>query len=277
MKRKRIWLEGVGEERVAILRRRLLKKNVHLMRRRPVYNFWTQSRRALMFKFRLMLIPAVLGSFVCACADTFLSYSNSGTFSASTPSDAFGFSGPSDKWSFSFKADSNPAPLSDVGMGGFDFPFSDFSYSLNGSPVAITPTFIRFFSGTNGGGWEICFNGASNATCTEGLATDGPQMYTGTTSAPTLIAGAFTSTGVGASVGSTGFPFSQPNNTMQAAAVPEPSTALLTLTALGLLVLGGRRLYWHTLRRSCPALDDGNSLDLNQELGQKQAANHHES
>jgi hypothetical protein len=198
-----------------------------------------------MLKFRVMLIPAILGSFVCAHADTFISYSDSGTFSASTPSDPFGFSGPSDTWSFSFEADSNnPGPLSDVGMGGFDFTFSDFSYFLNGSPVAITLTFIRFFSGTNGGGWEICFNGTTNATCTEGMGTDGPQMYTGTTSAPTLIAGAFTSTGVGVSVGSTGFPYTEPNNTMQAVdVVPEPPTALPTLTAVGLLALGGRRLY----------------------------------
>jgi len=33
-------------------------------------------------------------------------------------------------------------------MGGFDFTFSNFSYSLDGSPVAIAPTFIRFFSPT---------------------------------------------------------------------------------------------------------------------------------
>lgn len=192
-------------------------------------------------KFRLILIPAIFGSFVCAHADTVITYSDSGTFSASTPSDAFGFSAPNETWVLSFEADSNPA-VSDVGMGGFSFAFSDFSYSLNGSPVAISPTFIRFFSGTNGGGWEVCFNGTTNATCTEGFATDGPQMYSGMTSAPTLSLGAFTSTAVGTFVGGT--TYSEPNNIMQAAAVPEPSTALLTLTGVALLALRGRRLYW---------------------------------
>lgn len=200
-----------------------------------------------MLKFRLMLIPAILGSFVCARADTIISYSDSGTFSASTPSDAFGFSGPSEVWAFSFLADINPV-VSDTGMGGFSFAFSDFNYTLDGSPVAITPTFIRFFSGTNFGGFAICFDGTTFATCTEGLATDGPQMYTGTTSAPTLTPGTFLQSGLGAIVGGTTYPEDNPT-TLVAAAVPEPSTAWLTLT-VGLLALGGRRL-WRSKAGGC--------------------------
>jgi hypothetical protein len=215
-----------------------------------------------MLKFRLMLIPAILGSFVSAHAATLL-YSDSGTFSASTASSVF--SGPSETWAFSFLADTNPAPLSDVGGGGFSFTLSNFSYSLNGSPDAITPVFIRFFSDANGGGFGICFDngtsvspggrlsapGGPNSTCTEELAAFGTDpigvpggagtMYTGTTSAPTLIAGSFTSATFGVAVGST--VYGQPNTTVQATALPEPSTALLTLIAVGLLALSGRRLY----------------------------------
>jgi PEP-CTERM motif len=182
---------------------------------------------------------------VPAHADILIAYSDSGTFSPTTPSDAFGFSGPNETWAFSFVADSNPTPLSDVGMGGFNFAFSDFSYTLDGSPVAITPTFIRFFSGTNFGGFAICFDGTIFATCTEGLATDGPQMYTGTTSTPTLTPGAFLQYGLGALVGGTTYGEANPT-TLVATAVPEPSTVLPILIAMGLLALGGRRRYWRS-------------------------------
>jgi hypothetical protein len=190
-------------------------------------------------KSRVQLLSAVFVlCWVPAHADT-IYYSDSGTFSSSTPSDTFGFSGPSETWAFSFEADSNPA-VSDTGMGGFSFAFSDFSYSLDGSPVAITPTFIRFFSGTNGGGFAICFDGTTFGTCSEGFATDGPQMYTGMPSAPTLIPGAFVQDGLG--LISDSITYAEPNTTLQGTAVPEPSTLLTLATAL--LALGVRGLYW---------------------------------
>jgi hypothetical protein len=175
-------------------------------------------------KSRLKLVlPVFALCWLPAQGDT-ISYSDSGTFSSSTPSSDF--SGPSETWSFSFDADTNPA-VSDTGMGGFSFAFSDFSYSLDGSPVAITPTFIRFFSGTNFGGFAICFDGTTFGTCSEGLATDGPQMYTGTPSAPTLIPGTFLQDGFGVIVDSN--TYGEPNTTLQATStVPEPSTLLLT-------------------------------------------------
>jgi|SRR5579862_2164768 len=179
---------------------------------------------------------AVLAFWVLSAHASTISYSDSGTFSASTPSDALGFSGPSETWAFHFDADSNPTIL-EHGNGGFNFAFSDFSYSLDGSPVAVTPTFIRFFSGGNDGGFEICFNGAFGVPCVDGLGTYGPQMYNGMTSAPTLSTGAFTSDVFDVIVSSTAY--GEPNNTIQA--TPEPST-LLTLAA-GLLVLSGQRLY----------------------------------
>ena len=168
-----------------------------------------------------------------------ISYTDSGTFTTSTPTSAF--SGAGEPWTFAFQADSNPA-VSDAGMGGFSFAFSDFSYTLDTLPVAITPTFIRFFSASNGGGFLICFNGTTTASCTDGLGSPlfgQPQMYTGTTAAPTLIPGMFSITSFAAVVNST--VFDQPNTTVVAtASVPEPST-LLTLAAGLLVVLGGRR------------------------------------
>lgn len=183
------------------------------------------------------LFPILALCWASAYADT-ITYSDSGRFSASTPSDSFGFSGPSETWAFSFQANVNPV-IGDSGMGGFSFAFSDFSYLLNGSPVAITPTFIRFFSGTNGGGFAICFDGTTFGTCSEGMATDGPQMYTGTTAAPTLIPGTFVQDGFGVISGST--TFAEPNTTLVGTA-PEPATLTLLTLALGVLMLGRRCL-----------------------------------
>jgi PEP-CTERM motif len=184
------------------------------------------------------LLPLVALCSASANADT-ITYSDSGTFSASIPNSTF--SAPSDTWSFAFQADSSPT-LSEVGMGGFDFGFSNFSYSLDGSPIAITPTFIRFFSAANGGGFEICFSGMTVATCSDGLGTGffNTQMYSGPTSAPTLLPGSFDLDEFGAIVDSVGFDL--PNTTVLASAVPEPST-LIPLCA-GLLALGVRRRYW---------------------------------
>ncbi len=143
-------------------------------------------------------------------------------------------------WAFSFEADTDPV-VSEFGNGGFDFAFSNFSYSLNGSPIAIAPISVRFFTAANGGGFFICFGGqpCGMGVFPNGLGTGfgGPQLYSGPNSAPTLLPGAFTLP-VAVSVNSVSY--DQDNTTLQASAIPEPTT-LLTL-AFGLLVLGVRRL-----------------------------------
>jgi hypothetical protein len=186
---------------------------------------------------KLLLPVLALCCWAPAHADT-ISYSATGTFSALTPSSTF--TGPSETWAFAFQADTNPTIL-EFGNGGFNFAISNFSYSLNGSPVVIQPTFIRFFSGGNGGGFAICFNGTNAQNCTDALGfIFGPQMYTGMTSAPTLLPGPFTSD-LGVVVNSAAFDLG--DTTVQTTVTPEPST-LLTLAA-GLLALGvRRRLYW---------------------------------
>jgi hypothetical protein len=166
-----------------------------------------------------------------------ISYSGGGTFSASTASSAF--SGPGETWGFSFQADSNPTVL-EFGNGGFNFAFSNFSYFLSDSPVAIMPTFIRFFSPGNGGGFEICFNGTTVANCTDGFGnvSFSSPMYSGTTSAPTLLPGTF-AMDLGVAVNSIGYDLG--STTVQATAVPEPSS--LPMFATVLVALCGRRLY----------------------------------
>jgi hypothetical protein len=185
------------------------------------------------------LLPVFVLCSVAAHAAT-ISYTDSGTFTAVTPSSSF--TGPSETWAFAFQADTNPVVL-DFGNGGFNFAFSNFSYTLNHSPVAISPSFIRFFTAANGGGFLICFNGMTAGTCTDGLGSPlfgQPQMYTGTTAAPTLIPGAFSITSFAAVVNSN--VFNQPNTTVLAtAAIPEPSTLLML--GAGFLVLGWRGLY----------------------------------
>jgi len=142
-----------------------------------------------------------------------------------------GFSGPGAAWSFSFEADTNPTVLVYTN-GGFNFAFSDFQYALNGSPVAIAATFIRFFADGYGGGFEICFNGTIPANCTDAVGSHGPQMFAGTTSSPTLLPGAFVQTDIVANVDSVDY--SQDGTTVQAT-IPEPSMFLPL--AAGLLAL----------------------------------------
>ncbi len=170
-----------------------------------------------------------------------ISYTDSGTFTASTPTTPF--SAPSEAWAFAFQANSNPTIL-DFGNGGFDFAFSNFSYSLNGSLVAIMPTSIRFFTAANGGGFFICFGTqpCGNGVFPNGLGTGfgGPQLYSGPNSAPTLLPGSFT---LPFAVAVNSISYDQGNTTLLAA-IPEPST-LLTL-AIGLVVLGGRRSHRRT-------------------------------
>jgi len=121
--------------------------------------------------------------------------------------------------------------------------FSNFSYTLNGSPVVVTPTSLSFFNAASGGGLGFCFiNTPSPCTALSLNNTGAPQMYTGPESAPTMLAGTFTlptTFAVGRTL------YTEPDTTVQAA-LPEPST-LLTLVA-GILGLGGRRLYRRVYR-----------------------------
>jgi len=134
------------------------------------------------------LSMAVLLSAAGLSAST-ITISASGEFVAGTATSAF--SAPDETWAFSFVVDSMPA-VSNVDPGNyFDVDFSAFTYLLNGSPVAITPEDIRFFSSSQFGGFSICFTAACSFfnSPTDGFSILGPQMYTGPESAPTMLTG----------------------------------------------------------------------------------------
>jgi len=176
-------------------------------------------------------------AFAASAAGSTISISGSGTFSAVTPNSLF--SGPGQPWSFSFLVNSNPA-VSNVGAGsGFDAAFSNFSYLRNGSPVAITPTFIHFTSSAVQGMFEICFVSTCSPASGGGFSFVGPQMYSGAESAPTILTGSFPSTSFAVFLGTT--LYSQANVIVAAAGVPEPVT--LSLMGAGLLGLGFIRHY----------------------------------
>jgi hypothetical protein len=70
--------------------------------------------------------------------------------------------------------------------------------------VPAPPRVIFFYRSL--GGFDVCFTTfVVLVGCTDGLGAEaGPQMYTGSTSAPTMLTGAFTSTEFDVWVGSQG-------------------------------------------------------------------------
>ena len=169
-----------------------------------------------MKKLEWMLMVFVLLVLSAHAGTITITYSASGTFSADTPPTTF--SNGSAPWSVSFQADSNPA-VSDVGNGGFDIAFSNFSYSLNGSSSDITPTAIRFFSPANGGGLFICFlQPCGNGVFPDGLGTGffSEPLYTGPNSTPTLETGLFLLSPFGVAVDPNTYP--QADTILQAVA-----------------------------------------------------------
>jgi hypothetical protein len=163
-----------------------------------------------------------------------ITYSDSGTFSAATPTSTY--SAPNETWSFSFTVDTNPVVFGVLPGDYFDVPFTGFTYSLNGSALAIIPANIEFFNSGDGGLFNLCM---ISTACDSGFYFQGPQMYTGPESAPKMVSGAFTSTSLAINTG-TGY-ITQPNTTVQgvSSSVPEPSTLLTLIT--GLLALAGIR------------------------------------
>jgi hypothetical protein len=185
-------------------------------------------------RFAVVLLAASLSA-------STITISASGMFDKTTGSSAF--SGPDETWAFSFVVDSMPA-VSNVNPGNyFDVAFSDFEYSLNGSPVAIRPDDIRFFSASQYGGFSICFTVACSFfnNPTDGFAfIEFPQMYTGSESAPTMQTGEF-----GPHVlyvfANTNQQYLTAFQDVLAVATPEPST-IPTLGGGILLGLAGLRL-----------------------------------
>jgi len=131
-------------------------------------------------------------AFNSASAQTNLLVTESGVWGAGAPSTDW--TAPNESWSFSFVTSSTPAVSNvfDNEHGGFfDGASSDFSYTLNGSPVPTTPPQISWFSTGYGGLIDVNLAGDFSF---EPL---GDQAYTGSESDPTIVPGTYTLSGGG--------------------------------------------------------------------------------
>jgi hypothetical protein len=118
--------------------------------------------------------------------------STSGTFAISDV--ANGIATPGAAWTLSFAVDSQPA-VNNAGLDGFDIPFSNFSFSA-GNSSAPAPASIRFFGSANNGLFTLFFGPQAGVDLTSGnfvpeLMLSGPQLFSGSTSAPALSPGTY--------------------------------------------------------------------------------------
>jgi hypothetical protein len=198
----------------------------------------------LLGKFRPGL--ALLSLSAVTLSGSTITYSDSGTFLSGTAQSAF--SGSNEAWSFSFMVDSQPAVFNVNAGNYFDVAFSDFNYSLNGVPAAMTPVDIRFYSAAQYGGFSICLITGCFAlnNPTDGLlflnSGDGSQsqMYTGPESAPTMLAETWKSNYFFVFVNSNQY-FEHAQQTVQAVATAEPSVTIPMLGFGLFLGLASRR------------------------------------
>jgi len=137
-----------------------------------------------------VVFTTLLGGALPLSADT-LTVSVSGLFGAGVTADQL--AAPGGLWALSFEVDSDPA-AANTDMFGFDAPFSDFSYLLDGSPVAVTPESIRFFTSDDGGLFTVYFGpetGFYDGMPIPEFIFSGDPAFSGTTDSPTILPGSY--------------------------------------------------------------------------------------
>ena len=109
--------------------------------------------------------------------------SESGVWGATAPTTTW--SAPNASWSYSFVVNTNPV-VSNYSLGNnFTAAFSNFTYTLNGSPVATTPASIVWYSSALSGLFNINFSTASF------FQIFGSQAYSGPENSPTILRGTY--------------------------------------------------------------------------------------
>jgi hypothetical protein len=122
----------------------------------------------------------------------------------------------------SWQADSNPIPDVESADEGF------ITWDVIGDFGDVNEVDLTFYNAALGGGMEIYDFWGGNGTL---MLADGPQLYTGPESSPTLRLGTFQLTEFGGSG----------TYTLTVTAVPEPASVALMLGGLGLLGAAVRR------------------------------------
>ena len=156
-----------------------------------------------------------------------LTVSTGGTFAAGTPTSTW--TGAGDTWTLSFLVNSTPTISSYVTGTDFDLPFTSFVYTLNGSVVSVGAVDVEAYNISDAGLFNICFFGCTAASSvTNGFVITGPQAYSGSESAPTIVTGSYAEAGNTVYVSSVSTV--QADGTINIA--PEPSTAGLSVAGL---------------------------------------------
>ncbi len=151
--------------------------------------------------------------------------------------------GPSALWSLSFAIDSNPV-AGNADQLGFDAPFTSFTYSLNHSAVAATPASIRFSTASDLGMFTVFFgpeSGFMNGVPVPEFSFQGVQLFSGSTSNPTLLTGTYP---VNEFIYSDAINYDDhlpANFSLSVTNVPEPSQWVALV--LGLALIGCSQIY----------------------------------
>jgi RHS repeat-associated protein len=181
-----------------------------------------------------------------ARADIIYSVSVSGQFGSGVTADQL--AAPDGTWALSFDVDSNPA-ATNTDAFSFDAPFSDFTYLLNGSAVAVSPQSIRLYESGDGGLFTLFFGpetGFFNGMPIPEFSFSGGQVFSGTPGSPMILPGSYPVSDVTYS-DAINYDDEGASGTVTIAApqstVPEPSTFRLILTGVSLTLFARIRKF----------------------------------